>query len=326
METKPLLKINQIQNVWFNGDIKDDNNCPSIGQFFQYIEKHKHLNGEDKKSLALHHLKGPAKLFANNCSLEWKSFKKELFNKFKCELSLKEKIDLRKHLIQQENENCIEFHKRCVKYQFLLWDDQQNSVFERDILISFVCGLKENIYEKLMIEEEFSALDTCVKIATKIEQNLIKNSKNIVNHKSGENEYTFVKKLKEEIEVTPQISELQNSDFKIETTPNYLSFDAGPDSDIENDIKEKNKIEDASNKIHLKDGKKEESTKIERPKRKRCFKKTFVDISDNETDNEKDSDFEPSWQELITLEQKNSTNEKSKPTGSLKLNYDFSNR
>ena len=165
MEEK--LRFNE---VWFNGNIKDDEKCPTISQFLKFIED-MNSSDEDKKLFATYHLTGTAKeIMQPHLNQNWAALKNLLLYNFKCKLSLKDKIDLRRYLIQHENESCKQFHSRCEKWQLLLCDDQIESVFERDILINFVSGLKEEIYQKLVHDSNISDLETCVKLAIEIEQ------------------------------------------------------------------------------------------------------------------------------------------------------------
>ena len=177
MEDLPLEHANKIKNISFSGKIKEDDNCPTVMQFLKYvIEDSSIANDEDKKYLAIQHSTGFAKDFMeSHINQNWKSFKKLLLNKFKCKLTLKEKIDLRRYLIQRQNECCEDFHERCVKWQFLLCDDHVDSVYGRDILINFVSGLKEEIYKKLVHNNNISDLELCVELAIEIEQKLTPN-------------------------------------------------------------------------------------------------------------------------------------------------------
>ena len=174
MKAKPHVLVCKIDNeIFFNGFAKEDEMCPTVGQFLKYIDNHITHSEEDKKILALHHLKGVAKEFTKfHNNKNWKLLKQQLFEHFKCKLTLKEKIELRRHLLQRENESCKEFYARCVKWQFFLNDDQIDSVFERDILINFVSGLREEIYQKLVFDNGISNLDYCLNLATKIEQDI----------------------------------------------------------------------------------------------------------------------------------------------------------
>ena len=52
------MQANDNTNIWFNGKILEDKNCPTIGQFLKHIENQEKLNIEDKTSLAFRHLKG----------------------------------------------------------------------------------------------------------------------------------------------------------------------------------------------------------------------------------------------------------------------------
>ena len=168
-----------------------DENCLTIGQFIKCIEANDTIpNDEDKKLLAIHQLTDNGKKFVQpHLKKNWKSLKKLLLNKFKSKLTLIEKINLRRHLKQRENESCEQFHARCVKWQFLLFDDQVDSVFEKDILINFVSGLKEDIYNKLVLEENISDLNFCVKLAIQIEQDTFEDKKpNIIHEEISDKE------------------------------------------------------------------------------------------------------------------------------------------
>ena len=52
------MEANDNPDIWFNGKITEDENCPTIGQFLKHIENQENLNNEDKTSLAFRNLKG----------------------------------------------------------------------------------------------------------------------------------------------------------------------------------------------------------------------------------------------------------------------------
>ena len=81
------------------------------------------------------------------------------------------KIELRRYLHQEETESAQEFHDRCIKGQFMLCDDREDLVFERDILINFISGLREDIYNRVIqLDNISSSLQMCLKKVIEIEE------------------------------------------------------------------------------------------------------------------------------------------------------------
>ena len=164
------LSLKKLGDLCFDGLVKKDDLKPTVGQFLKFVEEHKDLCDEDKKLLAVNQLKSFAKEETKPMlKHKWPILKKYLFNQYKCHLNLREKIELRRYLYQEENESVQQFYDRCTKAQYMLCDDNADFVYNRDILISFVSGLKEDIYEKVTQMEILSNLELCLKFAIEIE-------------------------------------------------------------------------------------------------------------------------------------------------------------
>ena len=305
MEDLPFVYVKKMKNICFSGNSYDKDGFLSIGQFIKCIEDDDAIpNNEDKKLLAIHQLTDIAKKFVQpHLNQNWKSLKKILFNKFKSKLTLKEKINVRRYLVQDENESCKQFHARCVKWQFLLCDDEFDSVFERDILINFVSGLKEDIYKQLVFENSISDLNSCLKLAIQIEQDLLEPDifKNV-----------NIEDIKPEVNIKAE-----------EFSDNEIAADNNHFEDLNDDIKDEGY---------------DDNVKAPRPKRKSTrplsYLEEFIDnpndnnphddnINDNNpnddyfddnddngstTDYENDSgsDFEPTEEDLKSIKNQNS--------------------
>ena len=163
-----------MEEMWFTGDVQQASN-PTIGQFIKYIEKIPDFSDQEKKDFALDHVSLTIQRYVNSNLKEdytWQHLKNLLVKKYQSKLSLKDKILLRRGLIQDKNETCLDFHNRCVKCQYLLRDDDENQIFEYDILFNFVIGLKSSIYNQLLAYEKLSNLETCLNLALEIENDV----------------------------------------------------------------------------------------------------------------------------------------------------------
>ena len=81
------------------------------------------------------------------------------------------KAQLRKSLKQNKNESVKEFCDRCKEAEQLIFDQQiQDVAFERDLLLTFLIGLREELQLKVM-QSEGSSLSDFLQAAIKIENN-----------------------------------------------------------------------------------------------------------------------------------------------------------
>ena len=162
-----------MEELWFDGTPLKTSG-PAIGQFLKYIESHSNLNDEEKKALAMSHLTGSAKKFVKyDVSKSWQDMRKNLFAKYQCKLPLKSKIELKKSLIQSEDESCRVFYERCVKCQYVIRDDIEDLVLDNDITISFVIGLYLPIYQQLLLNDGLNAPQDWLEAALKVEKEFL---------------------------------------------------------------------------------------------------------------------------------------------------------
>lgn len=146
-------------------------NGPTIGQFLHYFDS-KPLTSDEKKNAVLSDLMPPALKWARNnlgSDLEWSEVKSRLIHEFRSQLSVREKVELRRGLQQQTYESCQDFLNRCTRCQFLVCDDVMDHVFERDILINFLLGLREEFYEALIEMDNLQTLESFFCEAVKLE-------------------------------------------------------------------------------------------------------------------------------------------------------------
>ena len=168
-----ILSVGTMNEMYFDGLVKASDRKPTVGQFLKFVEDHANLCDEDKKVLAVNHLKSFDEEDLEHISKnDWPSLKRLLFDQYRCQLSLKQKIELRRNLVQGSNESVQEFHDRCIKAQYMLCDDMIDFIAERDIVMNYVCGLKSQIYYKFISspDEISGTLDQCLKRAIDIEQ------------------------------------------------------------------------------------------------------------------------------------------------------------
>ena len=158
-----------MEELWFNGQPLQTSG-PSIGEFLSHIENQTDLTNEQKKTYAINHLNSTVKkTIKYNVHRTWQDLRKFLFQRYQSKLPLREKINLRKSLTQFENETCKQFYDRCVKCQYIIRDDVEDLICDSDIMFSYVIGLKDNIYKKL-ISNELHCLEDCLRISVEIEE------------------------------------------------------------------------------------------------------------------------------------------------------------
>ena len=310
--TEPFLSVKKLDNLHFDGLVQKEDLKPTVGQFLRYIEDHTDLSNEDKKILAVSNLKSFAK---NDIKTKlkhdwlWPTMKRYLFDQYRCQLTLKEKIELRRYLIQREEENVNDFHDRCIKAQYMLCDDNADSVLERDIIINFISGIKEDVYQIIIRIEPLSTLDICLKNASEIEDLLQVND---VANENGIDERNYF--------------EYDNENCIDDK--NYIDYGNGmehfmSESTLPEEVKIEVKLEEDSyfSDHHLSvDHETEEDLKIETIKSKALKENEYDSLPDevlleNDHDNNKDassignddaddSNFEPTEKELNMVKPK----------------------
>ena len=87
---------------------------PTIGQFLHFVEN-QDWEDEYKKEHVNQMLKGPAKQWASKNlqnDMDWDYMKIRLIEHFRSNLSIKEKVKMRKSLVQDFTESCQDFLNR----------------------------------------------------------------------------------------------------------------------------------------------------------------------------------------------------------------------
>lgn len=87
---------------------------PTIGQFLHFVEN-QDWEDLEKKEHVNNMLKGPAKQWASKNlqnDMDWDYVKIRLIEHFRSNLSIKEKVKMRKSLVQDYNESCQDFLNR----------------------------------------------------------------------------------------------------------------------------------------------------------------------------------------------------------------------
>ena len=281
---QPIISVSKIGYLFFDGLVKKDDLKPTIGQFLKFVDNHHDLHDEDKKLLAAHYLQSFAKDDIKPIlHRKWANLKQYLFDQYRCQLTLKEKIELRRHLIQGESEGVEDFHLRCQKAHFMLCDDDSDLIMEQDIVISFVSGLKDEVYEKIVQKEILSRLDLCLKYAIEIEQILPgnniadANTSHFLNINTKEEEEEIIKVEVKQEQFYENVEEYDQffDDQSFEEPNDNIIFNDEKTNDFKRQQKEFNVVDDDDS------------------------------MSDNNyDDNAGDSDFEPTAEELKELEPK----------------------
>ena len=85
--------------------------APTMGQFLNFVDSNKDWSHEKKKSYVLEHLSQSALKWTktnikDSETVEWKSVKRKLIERFYVKLSIRQKVELRKDLCQRLDESC----------------------------------------------------------------------------------------------------------------------------------------------------------------------------------------------------------------------------
>ena len=97
------------------------------------------------------------------------NLKNFMINQFPPKLSIKEKIELRHSLIQNETENVQQFFNRCKSVQVQLCDQFFSEVlYERELLLNFLIGLKADLQE-IVLKSDVKTLSAFLDAAIKVE-------------------------------------------------------------------------------------------------------------------------------------------------------------
>ena len=155
--------MDSMEEIWFN-DTPKWMDSTTISQFLDAIEGNENWRDDFKKAYALTHLKGPAQEFSKQNlfqDMNWKDVKLKLFERFKCQLSIWEKLEMKRSLKQNENETIKNFYTRCVSYQYLFCDDFSETVLDSEIMLNFMLGMNKKILDTM--HQRFSTLELDLK-------------------------------------------------------------------------------------------------------------------------------------------------------------------
>ena len=301
------LSVKKLDNLYFDGLVQKEDLKPTVGQFLKYVEDHKDFSNEDKKILAVSNLKSFAKedIKTKLKQHNWTTMKKYLFDQYRCQLTLKEKIELRRYLIQREEESVNAFHDRCIKAQYMLCDDNADLVFERDIILNFISGIKEEIYQIIIRIEPLSTLDLCLKNAKEIEELVVVNdiedqnyldydnentidNKNYIEHDNGSMDHHFMSEFTQPEETKVEVK-LEQEDYSF-SNEDHLFVNQETGEDFKSEIIESKPLKEYENDI-LPD---------------EVLLENDQDMSsmDNGDNDPSDPDFEPTEEELKMVKPK----------------------
>ena len=148
----------------------------TVSQFLDTIEGNENWNENDKKTFALNHLKGAAEVFSQRhiqADMDWNTIKVKLFEQFKCQVNIWDKVEMHRNLVQSETEMVRDFYNRCVSFQYIFCDDYGELVLDNDIMINFLHGMNRitynTLYERLSLTENILDLNLCLSEAEVIE-------------------------------------------------------------------------------------------------------------------------------------------------------------
>ena len=138
----------------FSGEKTELDSWLTFGQFLSMIENiawRSHLTEVEIKEFCLLKLSDNAlELFQNNLTKSWNELKNLMFEKFPVQLTISEKVEVRKRLQQLDSESIDEFYERCIQAQYLVSDDIKDVGFEREVLLHFLIGLSPLIRDLVL--------------------------------------------------------------------------------------------------------------------------------------------------------------------------------
>ena len=101
----------------------------------------------------------------------WTQLKMAMKAKFMGKMTIQMKAELRKNLKQSLEESVNDFYDRCKEAEKLICDELLDTAFERDVLLTFLIGLREDLQLKVMASEASCDLNDFLKLAIKMETN-----------------------------------------------------------------------------------------------------------------------------------------------------------
>ena len=101
----------------------------------------------------------------------WTQLKMAMKAKFMGKMTIQMKAELRKNLKQTVEESVNDFYARCKEAETLICDELMDTAFERDVLLTFLIGLREDLQLKVMASEASCDYNDFLKLAIKMETN-----------------------------------------------------------------------------------------------------------------------------------------------------------
>ena len=108
-------------------------------------------------------------LFQKHSDQSWHELKNLLFQNFPVKLSIRDKVEVRKKLFQNDGESVDDFYQRCLQAQYLVSDDMRDAGFEREVLLHFLIGLTPFIRD-LVLATKCSSTNEYIIEANKYDQ------------------------------------------------------------------------------------------------------------------------------------------------------------
>ena len=135
----------------FDGNFNGSVTC---GQFISSIEEqalYENLTEDQVRELCCSKLSGGAlDVFNSHASESWTDLKLLLMDAFAVKLTIRQKVEIRQKLKQEQSEDIEDFYHRCLKAQYLVSDDVRDIAFEREVLLNFLLGLHHTIQESVL--------------------------------------------------------------------------------------------------------------------------------------------------------------------------------
>ena len=145
------------------------NSLATCGQFLSLIEQYANqlnLSEHEVKILCQSKLSDKVfELFQTNFEKSWIELKQLMLEQFSVKLNIREKVEVRKKLMQKDTEPINDFYKRCVVAQYLVSDDIRDAAFEREVLLHFLIGLSPAIRD-LVLATKCSSPEEYIREAT----------------------------------------------------------------------------------------------------------------------------------------------------------------
>ena len=143
----------------FNGEYEQISTSLTCGQFLNMIENvavEQKLTDLQILELCLSKVSGKVLDYWLNLDSDsvdrksWTLQKNTLMTEFGTKLGIKEKVEIRKNLQQNQTESVEDFYDRCVHAQYLVSNDVRDETFDREVLLHFLVGLLPSIRDLVL--------------------------------------------------------------------------------------------------------------------------------------------------------------------------------